>query len=71
MLYPPINELIEKAGSRYALVIAASKRARDIVEGSDPLVKTASTKPVSIATLEIYEDKIEVIKEEGSEYSFD
>ncbi|MBR6729120.1 MAG: DNA-directed RNA polymerase subunit omega, partial [Clostridia bacterium] len=27
MLYPSIMELMEKAGNRYSLVIAASKRA--------------------------------------------
>jgi len=32
MLYPSIMELMEKAGNRYSLVIAASKRARTILE---------------------------------------
>ena len=32
MLYPSIMELMEKAGNRYSLVIAASKRARNILE---------------------------------------
>ncbi len=32
MLYPSIMDLMEKAGNRYSLVIAASKRARDILE---------------------------------------
>ena len=31
MLYPSIMELMEKAGNRYSLVIAASKRARTIL----------------------------------------
>lgn len=34
MLYPSIMELMEKAGNRYSLVIAASKRARNILEES-------------------------------------
>ena len=32
MLYPSIMDLMEKAGNRYSLVIAASKRARDIMD---------------------------------------
>ncbi len=32
MLYPSIMDLMEKAGNRYSLVIAASKRARSILE---------------------------------------
>ena len=32
MLYPSIVDLLEKAGSKYSLVIAASKRAREICE---------------------------------------
>lgn len=61
MLKPPINELLELAGSRYALVVAASKRARKIIEGELPLVDIDSIKPVSIATEEIYEGKIEIV----------
>ncbi len=34
MLYPSIMDLMKKAGNRYSLVIAASKRARDILENS-------------------------------------
>lgn len=30
MIYPPINELVDKTGNRYKLVIAAAKRAREI-----------------------------------------
>lgn len=30
MIYPPINELVEKTGNKYELVIATAKRAREI-----------------------------------------
>lgn len=30
MIYPPINELVEKTGNKYKLVIATAKRARVI-----------------------------------------
>ncbi len=32
MLYPSIVELLEKAGSKYSLVIAAAQRARELSE---------------------------------------
>jgi DNA-directed RNA polymerase subunit omega len=63
MLKPPINELIDIAGSRYSLVVAVSKRARQIIEGDEVYVHAKSlSKPVSIATQEIYEGKIECVK---------
>jgi DNA-directed RNA polymerase subunit omega len=58
MLKPPISELLKKVDSRYTLVIAASKRARQIIEGSEKLIDIESNKPVTIATNEIIEDKI-------------
>ena len=30
MIYPPINQLVEKTGNKYELVIATAKRARAI-----------------------------------------
>ena len=35
MLYPSINDLLNKADNRYCLVNEVSKRARQLVEGSD------------------------------------
>lgn len=64
MLKPPINELIEKAGSRYGLVILASKRARQIIEGAEVLSKLKSNKSVSQATDEIYNDLVRVAHRE-------
>ena len=61
MIYPPINELIEKTGSRYSLVIVTAKRARQIAAGEKPLIKSKTIKPVTIALNEIYQDKIKCI----------
>ncbi len=58
MLYPSINDLLKKADSRYTLVMMASKRARQLVDGESPNVNTKSSKPVSIAIHEIAENKI-------------
>lgn len=58
MLYPSIDELRKKVDSRYTLVILASKRARDLIDGYPPLADIGIEKPVSIATQEIADDKI-------------
>lgn len=49
MIYPAITNLIEKAHSRYSLVIATAKRARAISEDESREV----TKPVIEAIKEI------------------
>ena len=68
---PPIDELLERTQSKYALVIIAAKRARQInayysqlgeglLEYVGPLVETApQEKPLSIALREINSDLIE------------
>jgi len=58
MLYPSVNELLKKVDSRYTLVLLASKRARQLVEGQSPLIDINTNKPVSIAVQEIAEDKL-------------
>ena len=58
MLYPSINDLLNKADSRYCLVNEVSKRARQLVEGSDKMVETVEEKPVSVATFEVFEEKV-------------
>ncbi len=50
--------------SRYSIVIAAAKRARQLIGGSDPLVKMApGKKPLSMAVEEIYESKVKLQSE--------
>lgn len=61
MIYPPVTELVKKTGSRYALVVETAKRARQLVDGSLPLSTVDTTKEVTMAVNEIYEDKIGVI----------
>lgn len=58
MLYPSINLLKTKVDSRYTLVVLASKRARDLIDGKPQLTTMESNKPVSIATYEISDDLI-------------
>ena len=59
MLQPAIGKLVDKAGSRYALVIAVAKRARDLSE--DPDIRASAAKPVSMAVHEIADGEIEVV----------
>ncbi|MBF8982204.1 DNA-directed RNA polymerase subunit omega [Lutibacter sp. B2] len=67
MLNPSVNELIKKVDSRYTLVTAVSKRAREIVEGASPLIKISSKKPVTIATYEMDAGKIAYTRDEEVE----
>ncbi|MDY3242539.1 MAG: DNA-directed RNA polymerase subunit omega [Candidatus Limiplasma sp.] len=50
---PTIIELSEKVDSRYTLVVEASKRARQLVDGAQPLVDPKDMKPLKIAIEEI------------------
>jgi len=61
MLKPPIGELLEHTTCRYSLVIATSKRARQIMHGSKPLVDTQFNKPMAIATSEFHEQKVSIM----------
>ena len=54
----PLEQIVEKAGSRFAVVIAAAQRARQIKEGSPPLVTISSRNPLTIALAEIAQGKV-------------
>lgn len=59
MIYPTLKNLLEKVDSKYTLVVAVAKRARQIVDGQPKLTKsTTSNKPVTIAVYEIAEGKV-------------
>ena len=58
MLNPSFDHVLEKGDSRYTLVMLTAKRARQIVEGSKPLIDTQSIKPVTIAIEEIVARKV-------------
>ena len=58
LLYPSINELTEKADSKYTLAMLAAKRARDIIDGKPVLTEHEKERPVSTSTYEISEDLI-------------
>ena len=64
MIDPPIGELLEKVDCRYTLAVEASKRARELIGGSMPLIDTTETKPLSIAIEEINRGLITYSREE-------
>lgn len=53
------GDLNIKETSRYTVIVAAAKRARQLIEGAKPLVEPTSVKPVTIALEEISEGKVE------------
>jgi DNA-directed RNA polymerase subunit omega len=70
MMYPPVEDLLERCGSKFSLVTLASRRAREInsyyagLGGNTggvvpPQVTSSARKSLSMSFEEIYEDKIE------------
>ena len=76
MLHPSYTDLMKvvnkdvEAGeepvvsSRYSIVMATSKRARQIIAGDEPLVDGTGKKPLSIAVEELNEGKIKILNDE-------
>ena len=58
MIYPTLSSLLEKVDSKYTLVVAVAKRARQLVDGQQKLTRTESNKPVTVAVHEISEGKV-------------
>ncbi len=51
--------------SRYSIVMATSKRARQLVDGEDPLVPgMENEKPLSIAVEELNQGKIKILSDD-------
>jgi DNA-directed RNA polymerase subunit omega len=72
MIYPPIEELLDRVDSKFSLVTLAAKRARQInsyfshlgeSQGSmvPPQVSSIARKPLSIGFEEIAADKIKSV----------
>ena len=80
MLHPSYTDFMEVVNSdvepgeqpivqsRYSIVLATAKRARQLIAGDEPLVKVKSVdKPLSIAIEELYESKIKIISEDNND----
>lgn len=76
MIHPSYTELMKKINSdtemgeepvinsRYSIVIAAAKRARQIIAGAEPYVVNSTGKPLSIAVDELYSGDVKILGEE-------
>lgn len=77
MLHPSYTELMEKINSeetrgeepainsRYSIVIATSKRARELIGGAEPMVEgMEGEKPLSVAVKELYDAKIKILQDD-------
>ena len=73
MLHPSYSDLMKVVNSdvepgetkvvnsRYSIVMATAKRARQIVNGDEPLVDGDSEKPLSVAIEELNQGMIKII----------
>lgn len=73
MIHPSYTELMEVINSevepgeqpvvqsRYSVVMATAKRARQIIDGAEPFVKSACDKPLSTAVAELYSGKVKIV----------
>lgn len=64
MVKPTVQELLTKAKNRYELVIATSKRARQIAEGAEVKTAVKEESAVTLAANEIAEGKVEIVEPE-------
>lgn len=79
MIHPSYKELIEVINaeldideaplvtSRYSVVLATSKRARQIIGGAKPSIRQGKKKPLSVAVEELYKGNIHIVKDGESE----
>ncbi len=76
MLHPSYSDLIQAVNSdmepgdanaitsRYSIVMAIAKRARQIIAGDEPMVYSPIDKPLSIAVEELNQGQIKILGEE-------
>ena len=79
MLHPSYSDLIEAVNSdvepgeqpvvqsRYSIVIASAKRARQLIAGEEAYVPSAGRKPLSVAIEELYKSYVKILPEEEGE----
>ncbi len=62
LVKPKTEDLLKKVDNRYELVIAISKRGRQIINGSSPLVdvKSDEKSELTIAALELEKNKFKI-----------
>ncbi len=66
MISFPIEDLINKVGGRYKLVILATLRAKELATGMAPLVNVKTKRIPDIVLHEVHENKITIMAQEQS-----
>ena len=64
MIHKEINKLLEHVDCRYTLVVNTAKRARQLIDGAQPLTEHVEKNPVSQAVDEIEQSKISYLRPE-------
>lgn len=76
MLHPSYTDLINAVNSeveigeqpvvqsRYSIVIATAKRARQLIHGEEAEVPSYGKKPLSVAIEELYKQKVKIVSDE-------
>ena len=79
MIHPSYTELMQAINegvdvedepivtSRYSIVLATSKRARQLIEGKEAMVSTRGKKPLSTAVEEFYKGLVKIVPDENTE----
>ncbi len=78
MLHPSYTDLMKAVNgdmegdtpvvnSRYSIVLATAKRARQLIAGEMPLVEGENRKPLSVAVDELNSGQIKIMSEESLE----
>ena len=62
MEQPSLDVLLTRVDSKYTLVVAAAKRAREITDAEQNMPERDVVKPVSVALEEIAADKIRYVR---------
>ncbi len=47
--------------SRYSIVIATARRARQLINGANPMIDVTYPKPLSIAVEELYQSRVKIV----------
>lgn len=63
MIEPELDKILEKVDCRYTLVVEVAKRARQLVDGAQPLTENADPNPVSQAVDEIYDGQVTYVRQ--------
>ena len=79
MLHPSYTDLMKVVNSeiepgehpvvnsRYSIVIATAKRARQLIDGAEPLIEPDFPKPLSVAIAELYAGKVKIVGDDETE----